>query len=146
MIEGFIGWTSLKQSRILMEAGLDPNTADMYYKGDEGFPRPIPYQPHELEHYLNNLPFWKRYDCLDVRIPCWTIGKLIKVLPAKIYEFATLSFLKGEDSNKNESYTIMYDFGPEDITFTEESLIDVVIKMILQQIKEGIITKVDYEY
>jgi hypothetical protein len=61
-----LGWTSIEQSKKLVEAGLDPNTADMWYHNGEQNPKP----------YREHRDF--------VKSPCWSLGALIGLLPKTI--------------------------------------------------------------
>lgn len=65
-----LGWASIKQSEKLVEAGLDPNTADMnYFNWDKTTDEPFVSDVHE--------------NLIDYT-PCWSIGALIGLLPKTI--------------------------------------------------------------
>lgn len=63
-------WTTLEQSKKLIEAGLDPNTADMFYTS---------LDMHETPWVWNSKPFLHLTD-----VPCWNLGKLIELMPKTI--------------------------------------------------------------
>lgn len=161
-MDGFIGWTSRIESKKLLEEGLNPNTADMYYLEEEGFPKPIPYESKNLEEYLNRLPFWTReHATVSKKLPCWSLGRLINIMPSKIKNANLELFTNTEEIEKqlgkNEYgeffitvhhifYNVEYNpnqFRVSDIGFTEDRLIDGVINMILYLLQENIIKKVD---
>lgn len=75
-----LGWTTLEESKLLVEAGLDPNTADMYYEALNGEcdENSIAYTFGET---LENYSVLKR-DFPDAKnMPCWSLGALKKVVP-----------------------------------------------------------------
>ena len=71
-----LGWTTLEEAKLLVDAGLDPNTADMSYNfvvckvingnpSEDWLLQPFPpddNQPHE-------------------QLPCWSLGALEKLIP-----------------------------------------------------------------
>lgn len=64
-------YTSIEQSKKLLELGLNPNTADMFYpKIDEGLYSVFPVIGYEI--------FKKQIS----DIPCWSLGALLDVLPS----------------------------------------------------------------
>jgi len=161
-MDGFIGWTTRDQSKKLLEAGLDPNTADMYYLEEEGFPKPIPYESKNLEDYLNHLPFWTReHITISKKLPCWSLGRLINIMPSKVKNANLEIFTNTEEIDellgKDEYgeffriidhifYNVEYNanqFRVSDIGFTEDRLIDGIINMILYLLQEDIIKKKD---
>lgn len=159
-MDGFIGWTSRIESKKLLEAGLNPNTADMYYLEEEGFPKPIPYESKNLEEYLNRLPFWTReHVAVSKKLPCWSLGRLINIMPSKVKNANLEIFTNTEETEKllhkdergefciiiqHIFYNIEYNsnqFRVSDIGFTEDRLIDGIINMTLYLLQEGIIEK-----
>ena len=76
-----MNYTSIEQSKKLLELGLKPETADMYYFLD---PTPVGniYSPVVIfieKHLKSRMPEYNKGD-----IPCWSVGALIKVLPHDI--------------------------------------------------------------
>ena len=79
------GWTTIEQSKKLVEAGLNPDTADMYYSAYITYAngKPIKEKP---EYGLQAWPYKNRssmivgFTKVDY-VPCWTIGKLIDLMP-----------------------------------------------------------------
>ena len=85
-----LGWTTLDEAKRLVEAGLDPNTADMYYHYDtveiEGAVKYIsgpelatsPYSEGvKTAHMLYTSPM---LDDLNKVCPCWSLGALKNVV------------------------------------------------------------------
>jgi hypothetical protein len=64
------GYTTIEQSKKLLELGLDPESADMLWDETEKFPRCI---KHYHEYLSQSIP----------PIPCWSLSALIIIL-AKI--------------------------------------------------------------
>lgn len=65
-----MNYTNIEQSKKLVELGIDPITADMYYTS--------------LDNH--NIPWiWSSKPLLEVNdIPCWSTGALINLLPKTI--------------------------------------------------------------
>lgn len=73
-----MGWTTLEESKLLVEAGLDPNTSDLCYcydydKSDfeltiAGFANVI------IPRYSYNNSVYER------KIPCWSLGALKNIV------------------------------------------------------------------
>lgn len=59
-----MNYTSIEQSKKLLELGLNPESADMYYEDDISV---------EIGH-----PWHEQH------IPCWSVGALMKLLPSEI--------------------------------------------------------------
>ncbi len=68
-----LGWTSLDQSKKLVEAGLDPDTADMFYIFD-------PFV-QDIAGLGIGVPEEKE------DIPCWSLGALIELMPPYLFDF-----------------------------------------------------------
>jgi len=74
-----LGWTTIEEAKLLVDAGLDPNTADMSYNCvecrvcdgnavEDWLLRPFPIddrQPYE-------------------QLPCWSIGALVGLIPKNV--------------------------------------------------------------
>lgn len=59
-----LGWTTLEQSKKLVESGLDPNTADMSVFEAEGKQYVYAHKPDDI-------------NCT----PCWSLGALVTLMP-----------------------------------------------------------------
>ena len=67
-----IGWTTIEQSKKLLEAGLKPNTADMHiinqnYKNHGCYDTALGYSKWDAIH-------------IDGYLPCWSLGRLIELM------------------------------------------------------------------
>lgn len=68
------GWTSIEQSKKLVEAGLDHNTADMLYEYHGNF-------ENDVTDYDDSPMVCKP---TDEDLPCWSLEALIGLLPKTI--------------------------------------------------------------
>ena len=66
-----MNYTSIEQSKKLLELGLSPESADMWWDETEKFPRCIKHYHEYLSQKISP-------------IPCWTIGALLEIIPKKI--------------------------------------------------------------
>lgn len=76
-------YTTIEQSKKLVELGLNPDTADMkwYYWKDEIDAPKVPtlgFDKTVLESYKN---------IQAVYLPCWSLGALLEVMPPYLFEF-----------------------------------------------------------
>jgi len=70
--------TTIEQSKALLDAGLDIESADMYYRYD--------YNEHTCENSVPKIlevSVWDDPNCKD--IPAWSVGKLINLMPDTMY-------------------------------------------------------------
>ena len=111
-----IYFTSIKQSKKLLELGLDAYTADMAYSQDIDTCIPMPVQ-----------------NCAGAfPVPCWSVGALLELMP--IYEII------------NDSDTIEIDckgFALE--TEDGETLLDLVVNMVIWLLENGYIKKSNWK-
>lgn len=70
-----LGWTSIEQSKKLIEAGLNLNTADMFYLYD--------WNNHKHKNMPDTLIICNWEDPYNKSIPCWSLGALIELMPEK---------------------------------------------------------------
>ncbi|MBP3732424.1 MAG: hypothetical protein J6I84_04180 [Bacilli bacterium] len=73
-----MNYTTLEQSKKLLELGLNPKSADMWYQHTgisikDGSQKPIYF------------PMIIRDNESDDDIPCWTVGALLEIMPDEIY-------------------------------------------------------------
>jgi hypothetical protein len=113
-----LGWTTLEESQKLLEAGLSPDTADMWY-GEvyEGFIDENGIYSKKSEPYycigLTKLSS-SNVSINQIRdIPCWSTGALIELLPFEIC-------IAG---NKNLTYQLRFGKGKNEFWITYESQI-----------------------
>lgn len=81
------GWTTIEQSKILLNAGLDPNTADMYYSAYITYANGKPVR--EPKYDLIAYPYKDKssmvvgFTKVDY-IPCWSLGALEELMPKSL--------------------------------------------------------------
>lgn len=67
--------TSIEESKMLLELGIDPNTADMrWYREHKWFPyelQPYPYNESIITSKIDN----------EFMLPAWSLGALIELSP-----------------------------------------------------------------
>lgn len=105
------GWTTLEQSKKLVEAGLDPNTADMHYCFEEGEGLEE-YDIDEItrEHCILDVKGEYAYDEEYMKkhmIPCWSLGRLIELMPKSLQIEGSPSF--EIEGHSNEMHYIYYE-------------------------------------
>ena len=114
------GYTTIEQSKKLVELGLDPSTADMYYFLD---PTPAGNIYHlavqRVDVGIKNLPQYNEGD-----IPCWSLSALLELMP--YYEIA-----------KDTDYIVIDSIGDYALkTEGDETLLDVVVNMLCELIEQ----------
>lgn len=67
-------YTTVEQSKRLLELGLSPKTADMYY--------PIQWNENNTAYFYDGTPIIGIMDVDD--LPCWSLGALIEVMPVTL--------------------------------------------------------------
>lgn len=147
-----LGWTTINEAKRLVEAGLDPNTADMYYFYDtielEGIVKYIngptlvtsPYSEGvKTAHMVYPSPM---LDESDKVCPCWSLGALIEILPYKIkYEQDTYSVLI---TKNHVSYPRLTTLWSELYSKDGNNTIECVVNVIIILLEDGYI-KMDTE-
>lgn len=79
-----LGWTTLDEAKRLVDAGLDPNTADMGYELDTQSPRATSFT--QLEKYFKALYVSPIYEPMTKAYPCWSLGALLELIPKLVGE------------------------------------------------------------
>jgi len=74
-----MNYTTIEQSKKLLDLGLNPNTADMWYHGHRS--------PWESGRKYDNEPSTFYGICPNWDYPCWSVGALLKLL--RSYEDCT---------------------------------------------------------
>ena len=115
--------TNKKQSSRLLEAGVNPKTADMYL--DE-FECPVAFEYRRIEGHVGQ----------DMAFPAWSLSKLIDMMPDQIecegYNYYL--FILPRD----KKFTIKYSAGSNLAqSYCRENLFDAITEMIEWLIKEG---------
>lgn len=135
-----LGWTTLEESKQLLESGLPIDTADMhylsyglYYGSDEFKALAFPYvdTPPKIRPYA---------------IPCWSLGTLIKLMPKTIsipvdersayfynleWQFANNNSLRYIATNRGKCLIDIYN----DHDIGSKSFIETTVEMIIWLLK-----------
>lgn len=119
--------TNKKQSSRLLEAGVNPKTADMYL--DE-FECPVAFEYRRIEGHVGQ----------DMAFPAWSLSKLIDMIPDQIecegYNYYL--FILPRD----KEFTVKYSAGSNLAqSYCRESFFDAITEMIEWLIKEGYLDK-----
>lgn len=142
-----MNYTSIEQSKALIEAGLNPETADMYYR------------EWKRATKLISIAHVGKYGKDDM--PCWSTGALINILPSEIHIGETKDFIFQLRLGKTKTeFWISYEFQISDsrgtfITFKADKgtyicfntaidkcdMADCVYKMVMFCLEKGFIKK-----
>lgn len=119
--------TNKEQSSRLLEAGVRPDTADMYL--DE-FELPVAFEYGRVEMYVDQ----------DMALPAWSLSKLIGMMPDQVecegYNYYLFML------PRDKEFTIKYSAGSNLAqSYCRESLFDAITEMIEWLIKEGHLDK-----
>lgn len=129
-------YTTIEQSKKLVELGLNPDTADMkwYYWKDEIDAPKVPtlgFDKAVLESYKNTQA---------VYLPCWSLGALLEVLKTrKDCTFITIHSGYSLKWILNTSYYELANWKEKETI--EETLIDTVYNTIVWLLENGYIKK-----
>ncbi|MBR4626040.1 MAG: hypothetical protein IKO56_10960 [Alphaproteobacteria bacterium] len=131
--------TTIEQSKMLMEFGLDPKTADMSYrwtycKIQNGNPKEDwLLQPYPMD---DNQP--------DEEIPCWSTGALIELLPSEIWKDKTMYPLI--IVKRSDCYCVEYNANIIPlIGFAKPTLIEALISVYLWVSESGYMEKTEQQ-
>lgn len=104
-----MNYTNIKQSKKLLELGLSPKSADMFYQ-------------------------WIPYGDSGCCMPCWSVGALIKLLPSSIVDKKGVKYIRCSDFAHVEYLAGYWDRGYHYKIFSEfthnQSLVDVLYKCV----------------
>lgn len=126
-------YTSIEQVKHLLELGLSPESTDMYYlrlKETNAAFSSVPFVKDETE--MEN----SAYDALFYRIPCWSLGALLDVMPKSIKDEYDTTGCLGMCVSYNSSWgwIVYYSNADADCQALHEeegnTLLEAVYKMI----------------
>lgn len=125
-------YTTIEQSKKLVELGLNPDTADMCY----------------IQHFdesYNEVTFIEEdpvlaYPIDTIDLPCWSLGALIDIMPSIIYKGRETFTL---EIHKDALYHVCYrsHCHLDEIWLSKENLLDAVFEMVCWLLKNGYIKK-----
>ena len=118
-----MNYTSIEQSKKLLELGLSPESADMCYSNEAEFIGKVEYTEHPYL-LLND------DELSETDLPCWSVGALLEVMPqtnkfhTKVdIEFNRVTFEPCDDDIIQDENTFHYSDG--------KTLIEAVYNMIV---------------
>ena len=124
------GFTSIEQSRHLLELGLDPETADMVYPAWTLSDTPTEDIVNIRRHDYEN----------DNDVPCWSLAALLDLMPQTnkfhtrlLLEFNRVIFEPCDDEIIVNESTFHYSDGT--------NLLDAVVDMVIWLLENGYIEK-----
>lgn len=133
-----MNYTTIEQSKKLLELGLNPDSADMFYneEPDECYPKDIVDTKYPMVIREGQKHYLKEYG-----VPCWSLGALLELMP-KIKEdeddggcYPTLC--KGYNTDK---WHCVYR-GSIYITNWCDTSIDAAFEMVLWLLENGFLNK-----
>lgn len=102
-------YTTIEQAKHLVELGLDPKTADMFY------PWHIADEEDTFEDgYLLDTPMIGKYGSRGT-IPCWSIGALLELMPKSIIDEYTSKGWLGMSAVYNSSWEWIVYYTNDDV-------------------------------
>lgn len=107
-------YTSVEQSRKLIELGIDKTTSDMHY------------DKHSLENYYSPIPLIGKYSEIHDQFPCWSLTALFNVLPNGT------DVVKEEADTENERYMCTVGINDDIISTFANNPVDACVEMILK--------------
>jgi len=125
-------YTSIEQSKKLLELGLNPESADMLYQSLTG-----DTYPEVIRVNLSSKHWGILYP--DTYIPCWSLGALLELMPETIIldEHVAFGKLKRVNAIWNVYYESNFSYREED----SSELIKAVYSMICWLLEFGYINK-----
>lgn len=130
-------YTTIEQSKKLLELGLDPNTADMYYQYVLPHSNSIHHVPQvgnpvECLNWYNKGYTISGKEALsidDYCIPAWSLAALLELMPSVIKRCNKRMFLS---LDKAGAFNLYYKSPDrlDEIWFTKENPIDAVFDML----------------
>lgn len=133
-----MNYTSTEQSKKLIEAGLNPDTADCSY---------CLMGMDDNNHYYSK-PDWETVED-NTDIPCWSTGALLNLMPPYLFEFSRGIDLNIYRNVSNKRWVISY--LPNNIESMQkdkfrqfcfgDTLIDAACDMVLWLLEKGFIKR-----
>lgn len=143
-----MNYTSIEQSKKLLELGLSPESADMFYneEPDETYLKDIVDTKYPMILREGYIRFLEEYGVF----PCWSLGALLEVMPIikkGIDEYLPY-FIKGSEIWKGKiqsfwycSYVLLDDSNTELTTFKTSTAVEAAYSMVAWLLENGYIKK-----
>ena len=90
-------YTSIEQSRKLIELGIDKTTSDMHY------------DKHSLEDYYSPIPVIGKYSKIHDQFPCCSLAALLNVLPVSCDDEQHCLALINHNPNEKTEWLCAYE-------------------------------------
>ena len=135
-MEKSLGWTTIEQSKKLVEAGLNPDTADMSYLGSNNAELSLASYSDANERFKD-----KKSDFFKVT-PCWSLGRLIGLIPDNYRIALDINYQRFSVSNelslskRRDIYSSVCVFHTDN-----KNLIDSVVEAIVWLLENSYIKK-----
>ncbi len=129
--ENSMNYTTIEQSKKLVELGLNPDTADMCWG--------IDFESNRYNCSPYPLP-WKDYTCNEVYLSCWSLGALLEVVKTrKDCNFITIHSSDSLKWSLNTSYYELVNWKEKETL--EDTLIEAAYNMVCWLLENGYIQK-----
>lgn len=128
--------TDIKQSKKLLELGIDPETSDMYW-------RELRYS-EPVEYSLNYRPKEMMLTSRTIAFPAWSLSALFELLPKELEllsdedYFVPILSRSYDDTNK---FICCYDNGGMEHWYIEDNPLDAVFKMVCWLLENNYLNK-----
>lgn len=117
-----IGWTTINESKRLVYANVDVNTADMYYRN------------YANKDYSKDARVGGIECCRgNHNIPCWSLGALLNLLPKQIGMYGEKYYLIVSEGAKlpwSICYADVYNEDHPILAFQKETIVEACVEMI----------------
>lgn len=128
-------YTTIEQSKKLVELGLNLDTADMVIVKDNTY--------HNALSAFNGATLCQNYNEIKNKtnyIPCWSLGALIDIMPSMIYKGGeTFTLMVHKDVIYHVCYKSHYHL--DEIWFSKENLLDAAFEMVVWLFENNYIKK-----
>ena len=135
-----MNYTSIEQSKKLLELGLSVKTADMVYLKYADSDNPAPRFDGCAPIILMDIPI-DEIDCET--LPCWSLGALLEMIPDKIeYVGSECDLSLAKDWISYEGYgTYDASYTVQPMIFKDKPLVDLLFESIIWLLENGYIKK-----
>lgn len=135
-------YTTIEQSKKLVELGLNLDTADMSYTWNFDDSR-YEIMTTAVKNWI--VPKYAESTKIQQVLPCWSLGELINLMPSMIYKGGeTFTLMVHKDVIYHVCYKSHYHL--DEIWFSKENLLDAAYDMLVWLIENGYITTEKNQY
>ena len=130
-----MNYTSIEQSKKLLELGLNPDTADMCYDLGEGETKAHLECENFICYFTNN----EYPECADRYIPTWSLVALLELMPQRIYMSGAAHQFQLDKNWDNKTWQCAYDAHNSYIEKTGNTPLEAVYNMLIWLIENKFI-------